>query len=287
MMAKVPKLLSYDEIQQLLAKLPNDIKLDLVQFALDLVGLVNPAADVASAGISLWRGDFFGAAISAVSIIPIGDVLKIAKLGKYAKTFETLVTRVVPNNPALYKELTPAMEQFRSLLATIPAGNPSVETIREMVSRFFKNAELHRLSSGVKSLENWASFAKRRGRWKDPAYAKHGTTPEDVVDRLLNAAEHGNHTSLRLNAKEMLQQMGQKDWLLSAGPHKTTATAGGVLDRTPHITLEVAGQPHAYHVRLDHQGHVWEIRTMQRIDGKLQPANPVAATPRPWRGPGQ
>lgn len=286
-MAKVPKLLSDAEVQALLDKLPNTIKLDLVQFALDLAGLVHPAADLASAGISLWRGDLLGAAISTVSIIPIGDVLKIAKLGQYAKTFETLVTRVVPNDPSLYKELMPAMEQFRSLLAKIPGGNASIDSIRDMVSRFFKNAELHRLSSGVTSLENWASFAKRRGRWKDPAYAKFGTTPDDVVDRLLDAAQHGNHTSLRLNAKEMLQQMGQRDWLISAGPHKTTATAGAVMDRTPHITLELAGQSHAYHVRLDHRGHIWEIRTMKRIDGKLQPASPVTDTPRPWRGPGQ
>jgi hypothetical protein len=286
-MAKAPKLLSYDEIQKLLAKLPNELKLDLVQFGLDLIGIVNPAADVANAGISLWRGDFFGAAISAISIIPIGDVLKIAKLGKYAKTFETLVTRVVPNNPALYKELAPVMEQFRSLLAKVPAGNASVEKIRDMVNRFFRNAELHRLSSGAKALEDWASFAKKRGRWKDPAYAKRGTSPEDVVDRLMNAAENGGHTSLRINAKAMIQEMGKKDWVISAGPHRTSATAGGVMDKTPHITLEIAGQPYAYHVRLDHKGNIWEIRTMLRVDGKVKPGNPVPGSPRPWRGPGQ
>ncbi len=286
-MAKLPKLLSYDEIQKMLAKLPNDVKLDIVQFGLDLAGLVNPAADAANAAISLWRGDFFGAALSAISIIPVGDVVKIAKLSKYAKTFETLVMRIVPNNPALYKELMPAMEQFRILLAKIPGGNESVEKIRDMVQRFFKNAELHRLSSGVKSLEGWAEFAKKRGRWKDPAYAKAGTTPTGVVDDLLNAAENGGHPSLRMNAKEMVQQMGQKDWVISAGPHKTTATAGGVLDTTPHITLEISGQPHAYHLRLDNKGNIWEIRTMQRVDGKLQPGNPLPGTPRPWQGPGQ
>jgi hypothetical protein len=286
-MVNPTKLLSLDEIQKLLAKLPSDVKLDIVQFGLDLMGLVNPAADAASAAISLWRGDFFGAAISAISIIPIGDVLKVAKLGKYAKTFETLVTRIVPNNPALYKELTPMMEQFRSVLAKIPSGNASVEKIREMVTRFFKNAELHRLSSGAKTLQHWAQFAKKRGRWKDPAFAKHGTSPSDVVDKLLSAAESGGHPSLRMNAKEMVEQMGQKDWVISAGPHKTTATAGGSLDRTPHITLEIAGQPHAFHVRLDNKGNIWEITTMKRVDGKLQLSNPVPGTPRPWKGPGQ
>lgn len=286
-MAKLPKLLSFEEVQTLLARLPSELRLDLLQFGLDLMGLVNPAADLANAGISLWRGDFFGAAISAISIIPIGDVVKIAKLEKYAKTFETLVTRIVPTNPRLYKELEPLMEQFRTLLAKIPAGNESVEKIRDMVQRFFKNAELHRLASGIQSLEQWANFAIRRGRWKNPAFAKAGTSPADVVERLLNAAENGNHTSLRLNAKEMIQQMGQKDWVISAGPHRTTATAGGVLDSTPHITLEIAGQPHSYHVRLDNKGNIWEIRTMSRVDGELRAVNPVSGTPRPWQGPGQ
>jgi hypothetical protein len=286
-MAKSPKLRSPEEIQTLFAKLPKEVRLDVLQFGLDLMGIVHPAADVANAGISLWRGDFFGAAVSAVSTVPIGDVLKITKLGKYAKTFETLVGKVIPNDPSLYKELTPLMEQFRSVLAKIPAGNEAVETIREQISKFFKDAELHRLASGMRGLENLANFAKRRGRWKDPAYAKGGTTPSDVVDRLLNAAEEGNHVSLRLNAKAMIQQMSHKDWVISAGPHKTTATAGAVLDQTPHITLEIAGQPHAYHVRLDAKGHVWEIRTMSRGDGKLRPSNPVPSTPRPWKGPGQ
>lgn len=281
------KLLSAEEIQKLLAKLPGDVKLDLVQFGLDLAGLANPVADAVNAGISFWRGDLLGGLISAVSIIPIGDVLKIAKLGKYAKTVEKLVTRVVPSNPALYKELHPLMEQFRSLLAKIPDGSDEIEAICKHVNRFFKNAELHRLSAGIKTLEDLASFAKRRGRWKDPAYAKGGTTVSDVVDQLLHAAEHGNHTSLKLNAKEMLGQMGRKDWVISAGPHRTTATAGGVLDRTPHITLEIAGQPHAYHVRLDNKGHVWEIRTVVKEKGEYHGINPLPGTSRPWQGPGQ
>jgi hypothetical protein len=280
------KLLSAEEIELVLAKLPNETRLDLLGFALDLVGFVNPAANVASAGISLWRGDFFGAAVSAISVIPVGNLLKIAKLEKYAKLFETLVLRIVPTKPELYKLLTPVMTEFRSVLAKIPAGNRHIETIREMVSKFFRNAELYRLSRGLKGLEEWAEFASKRGRWKNPAYAKAGTTPANVVERLLNAAENGPPT-LRMNAKEVIHQMGEKDWVISAGPHRTTATAGAVLDQTPHITVEIAGQPHAYHLRLDKGGHVWEIRTMGRVEGELKPVNPVSGTPRPWVGPGR
>ena len=136
------------------------------------------------------------------------------------------------------------------------------------------------------SPEGWADLAKARGRWADVVYAKGGTTPVEVVDRLMNAADSA-HTSLRLNAKEMVQQMGQRDWVITAGPHRTTATKGGKLDNVPHITLEVNGMPHAYHLRLDKRGHIFEIRTMRRTGNKLRPDNPVANTPRPWQGPGQ
>ena len=239
---------------------------------------------MANVGISLWRGDFFGAAISGISIIPIGNVLKLAKLDKYAKTFETLVQRVIPNNPSLYEELTPLMESFRSVMARIPGGNKAVETIREQITKFFKNAELRRLASGMSGLEALAKLAERRGRWAVDAYAKGGTSPSDVVERLLNAAGEGNNRySVRMNAKKMIEQMSDKDWVISAGPHKTTSTVGMVLDKTPHITLEIAGQPHAYHLRLDAKGHIWEIRT---IDGG-RPINPIPRTPRPWKGPGQ
>src|SRR5207237_1877416 len=135
------------------------------------------------------------------------------------------VLRVVPTKPELEKLVTPAMEEFRSVVAKIPAGNEHIETVREMISKFFRNAELSRLAKGLKGLEEWADFAAKRGRWKNPAFAKAGTTPADVVERLVSAAESGP-TTLRINAKDLIHDMAEKDWVISAGPHKTTATAG-------------------------------------------------------------
>ncbi len=55
--------LSREELLRLLDDVPQSTRWDIVQLALDLVGLVNPAA-AASGFISLLRGDLIGAAIT-------------------------------------------------------------------------------------------------------------------------------------------------------------------------------------------------------------------------------
>ncbi|WP_207650876.1 RHS repeat-associated core domain-containing protein [Anaerocolumna jejuensis] len=88
-----------------------DMFLDMTQCALDIVGAlpipgVSTVANLANAGISLARGDYVGAAISAgtaaLSLIPgantVGGMLKgasgIAKLGKKMKAAGTLLNAV-------------------------------------------------------------------------------------------------------------------------------------------------------------------------------------------------
>ena len=61
---------------------------DVTQIALDIVGLVDPTpiSDGVNGLISLGRGDWLGAGISAVSMIPyVGDAAKLGKLGRYAE----------------------------------------------------------------------------------------------------------------------------------------------------------------------------------------------------------
>lgn len=66
---------------------PAEAQLDRIQLALDVAGMVpllGEAADLANAGISVYRGDWFGAGTSLVSVIPVfGDA--IGKGGKLAK----------------------------------------------------------------------------------------------------------------------------------------------------------------------------------------------------------
>lgn len=99
-----------------------ELALDVTQMALDIVGLVDPTpiSDGANGIISLARGDWLGAGISAVSMIPyIGDAAKLGKLGRYAETMAKAVD-LAKANPAIAKQLGPAMEKLREAFDKIP-----------------------------------------------------------------------------------------------------------------------------------------------------------------------
>ncbi|HXG85527.1 MAG TPA: hypothetical protein VNI84_16005 [Pyrinomonadaceae bacterium] len=71
-----------------------ELVLDLTQVGLSVVGIFDPTgiADGADAAISLKRGDYWGAGISALGIIPyLGDLAKIGKLPKLVKIIENVV----------------------------------------------------------------------------------------------------------------------------------------------------------------------------------------------------
>ena len=99
-----------------------ELALDVTQIALDIVGLVDPTpiSDGANGLISLGRGDWLGAGISAVSMIPyVGDAAKLGKLGRYAETMANAVD-LAKANPAIAKQLGPAMEKLREAFGHIP-----------------------------------------------------------------------------------------------------------------------------------------------------------------------
>jgi hypothetical protein len=104
-----------------------DLMLDLAQMALDLAGIVDPTpvSDGASMAISLGRGDYSGAAISGVSMIPfIGDLAKSAKLGRYLATLGRAADAAASNPvfrrqfPPIAKQLAAALEDVRIILPT-------------------------------------------------------------------------------------------------------------------------------------------------------------------------
>ncbi|MFK8080970.1 MAG: hypothetical protein AB8B97_11850, partial [Granulosicoccus sp.] len=108
-----------------------ELLLDSGQIALDIVGIFDPTgiADGANAGISLLRGDFFGAFISAVSIIPvIGDLAKLGKLGTMAETVANVaeefkgLTRSQMESSSLYRAMKPVFETISSAIDQAQTG---------------------------------------------------------------------------------------------------------------------------------------------------------------------
>ena len=91
---------------------------DLAQIGLDVAGIVDPTpiSDGSNAVISIFRGDFSGAAISAVGIIPyVGDAAKLGKLGRWAETVANAAT--LAKTDARFAELArPALERIKGAL---------------------------------------------------------------------------------------------------------------------------------------------------------------------------
>lgn len=146
---------NFKDFEKALKGLPDDIRLDFVQFAIDLVGIGDPtgAADILNAGISAWRGDWFGTATSLVSVLPGGDLAKLAKLGRYGKTFIRLAD-FLAKHPALLKQLQQFLEVLARMANALPfdtvarhnaEAGQALKLIRAKLDDLLKRAKLVRV----------------------------------------------------------------------------------------------------------------------------------------------
>lgn len=100
------------------------VLLDLFQFGLDLAGILDPTgvADGTSAVISMWRGEWLEAGISAASLLPyIGDLTKTAKLPKYVASVRKAIALGV-KDAEFALQLRSVLTKLRSGMDQIPAG---------------------------------------------------------------------------------------------------------------------------------------------------------------------
>jgi hypothetical protein len=117
------------------------LRLDIAQLGLDLFGIFDPTpiSDGVNAFISLCRGDFFGAAVSVVSMIPAGDVAKILKLERYLGSLQALV-RAAKKDAVLRLGLRELMLTFKKLIDKIAGDHAIVNKLRYEVDTFLRLA---------------------------------------------------------------------------------------------------------------------------------------------------
>ena len=114
-----------------------ELALDLVQIGLSIAGIFDPTpiSDGADGLISLLRGDFLGAGISVVSMIPyLGDVAKLGKLPKFAQTIARAVD-LAKLDPGFARVIEPALSKIRDALRAVPTDSlpaPAREAIESM-----------------------------------------------------------------------------------------------------------------------------------------------------------
>ncbi len=96
--------------------------LDVTQMSLDVVGIFDQSgiSDGANALISAGRGDWVGAGLSVLAIVPVFGALATAgKLGKWAETVAKAV-EAAASNPAARAALEPALRRIHDALNAAP-----------------------------------------------------------------------------------------------------------------------------------------------------------------------
>jgi uncharacterized protein len=128
-----------------LARQKRELMLDLTQMGLDIAGLIDPTpiSDGANGIVSLFRGDFFGAGISVVSMFPYaGDLAKVGKLGKFVKTMENVV-ELARADARFADAVRPVLNQIKGALDQIPfdklpdAAREPLQALKSKVDDFF------------------------------------------------------------------------------------------------------------------------------------------------------
>jgi hypothetical protein len=116
------------------------LALDLVQIGLSIAGIFDPTpvSDGLDGLISLLRGDFVGAGISAVSMIPyLGDAAKLAKLPRFAETV-VRAADLAKVDADVARQAAPAFDAIRSALRSVPTESlpaSARDAVRKMQGR--------------------------------------------------------------------------------------------------------------------------------------------------------
>ena len=148
-----------------------DLALDLTQIGLDVAGLFDPTpiSDGANALISIGRGDWLGAGLSAISMVPyIGDAAKLGKLGKYAQTVAK-ATEAVARNPALRESLEPGIRAIGKALDKVPLDKlpdslrQQLTTLKELTQSFGQGAS-RATARGADNVAEGVADTARAGR---------------------------------------------------------------------------------------------------------------------------
>jgi hypothetical protein len=142
-----------------------EVVLDLTQMTLDIVGIFDQTglSDGANALISAGRGDWVGAGLSVLAVVPVVGALAAAgKLGKWAET--------VANNPAARAALEPMLRRLNDAIGAIPDAvmrnlpdemRSTLEGLKTKLDEFFGVAS-RTFSNGVEAVAERLGISPER-----------------------------------------------------------------------------------------------------------------------------
>ena len=155
-----------------LADLNSELKLDLAQAALDVAGVADPTpiSDGLSGIMSLARGDFIGAGLSLVSMVPYaGDALaKTAKGARLAKKMAGLKKKIEAATTAISKLKAQQMERLSKGTAKMRAKMKKDAAEKFQKSKTCKTCKAPANKYGTKTPDSggqWKNGEKGNGEW--------------------------------------------------------------------------------------------------------------------------
>lgn len=110
---------------------------DILVAGLDIVGIVDPTgvADIASASIEAKNGNWGGAILSGLGVIPyVGDLGKVGKIGKHVKTIENAIDGANSQR----KQVTKVFSSRKNAIDARPKPSPA-KPGQKQVTRQSKN----------------------------------------------------------------------------------------------------------------------------------------------------
>ncbi|MEP3478788.1 MAG: hypothetical protein ABJZ55_06045 [Fuerstiella sp.] len=271
-LTKIPDL---KDLAKALDELPRATRLDIVQILVDLCGIADPSpvSDIAGAFLSLARGDLIGAAISGVSALPLGDIAKAGKLGKYAESLKSLVT-FATRRPELAVTFKKAFRQIDRLLTdalrlTRKGGDGTayvsrqLETMRQPIRKYIRRVTNIEKFGAVKMARKNGRLIRdpdggplMRGPITDLAIRNSRVSVNQVVDILENAVTGSSAKAVREGADNTLQRMAlAESWEIRAFVHRSPGS-----EMQQHLNILIKGDKrNQIHVTLDAKGHLFRL----------------------------
>jgi hypothetical protein len=124
-----------------------ELLLDVGQLALDIIGIVEPTpfADLTNGVVSLFRGDWLGAGLSTIGVIPyLGDLAKLGKIPKYLAKVERAI-HLARANAKFAQLLRPVLAKLLTAIDRLPMDRlplgvrHSIDQLRRKITDFLPN----------------------------------------------------------------------------------------------------------------------------------------------------
>jgi len=212
---------------------------DLTQIGLDIAGIFDPTpiSDGANTLVSLFRGDFTGAAISAVGMVPyLGDAAKLGKLGHWAETIVN-AAELARRDPGVMESLRPALDAIRKPLDSVDIGGlPLPQSAKDQLGRMKTALDEALAPVGevvVKRFDDAADFNRAANNALPNARYEFGnySYETDALGRIRTAEGQVSLTPAGRNDTDLQAQIGHEGRSTDVGFHVIADRFGGQTNR--------------------------------------------------------